>query len=329
MMTAIDTMLMGKPLWMWLGFMTVVLGLLAFDLGLFQRTPHAIGVRESLIMSAIYIALALVFGGWVWLQLGPTAGQNYVTAYLVEKTLSLDNLFVISLIFAQLGIPAQSQHRVLFWGILGALVMRGVMIGLGAALIAQFHWILFVFAAFLIVTGIKMLFTDEKPVKISDSPVLNWLNKRFRVTSELHGEAFFVRQPGASGGKIKTWVTPLFLSLVLIEVIDLVFAVDSIPAVFSVTTDPFVVYTSNIFAILGLRALYFAISAVIGRFKYLKQALALVLIFIGSKVFLVPALGWTTFPAWLSLSVTIALLAGGIAYSMFRTRNDARTVLAE
>lgn len=322
MQIAIDTLIMGKPLWMWAAFTAVVAVLLVLDLGLFHRSSRTINVRESLVMSAFYITIALLFGVWVWVTLGATAGENYFTGYLVEKTLSMDNVFVISLIFTYFAIPAQYQHRVLFWGILGALVMRAVMIFAGAALIAQFHWILYVFAAFLVVTGIKMLTAANEPADIEQNLVLRVLRRNLSITPQLHGEAFTVRQTDPKTGRLATFVTPLFVALVMIECVDLIFAVDSIPAIFAITTDPFIVYTSNIFAILGLRALYFALAAVVDRFHYLKQALALVLIFIGGKVFASDVFGWGKLPASVSLGVTVALIAGGIAYSLYRTRRE-------
>ena len=215
-----------------------------------------------------------------------------MTAFVVEKTLALDNVFVIALIFSYFAIPRQYQHRVLFWGILGVIVLRGLTIGLGATLVAEYSWVLFIFAAVLIFTGIKMLVTDDKEMDLSANPVLKFMRKRFRVTETLHGNNFFVNQAEAKTGTIQRYMTPLFLALILIEIADLVFAVDSVPAVFAITSDPNIVYTSNIFAILGLRAVYFALAAVLHRFHYLKYALAILLVFIGSKVFVAEALGW-------------------------------------
>ena len=321
MMGSIDTLFMGKPLWMWASFLTVVVVLLVLDLGVLNQKSRAIGIKQSLAMSAFYIAIALLFGVWVWGTLGPVAGENYFTGYLVEKTLSMDNVFVISLIFTYFAIPLQYQHRVLFWGILGAVVLRAIMIFLGAALIAQFHWILYVFAAFLIFTGIKMLTASDGPAEIESNPILRFLRRNLSITTQLREQHFFVREPAPQSGKVITWVTPLFIALVMIEFVDLIFAVDSIPAIFAITTDPFIVYTSNIFAILGLRALYFALAAVVDRFQYLKQALALVLIFIGSKVYVSEFLDWKV-PAALSLAITVALIAGGIIYSLYRTRKS-------
>ncbi len=321
-MELFSTVIMGQPLGLWVFFLSIVVGLLVLDLGVLHRKSKVIGVRESLIMSAFYISIALAFGVWVWSTLGAQRGQEYFTGFLVEKTLSLDNVFVISLIFTYLAIPQRYQHRVLFWGILGVIVLRAIMIGLGATIVAQFSWVLYVFALFLIATGIKMLIMTEKPHNIEDNPVLRFMRRRMTITPQLHGEKFFVKQPDAATGKPVRAATPLFLALVLVEIADLVFAVDSIPAIFAITTDPFVIYTSNIFAILGLRALYFALAAMVDRFVYLKQALALVLVFIGSKIFIADAIGLDKFPPVVSLTVTLGLIAGGVAYSLWRTRHQ-------
>jgi tellurite resistance protein TerC len=311
---------LGKPLWMWMLFIGIVLGLLLLDLGILHRKARAIEVAESLWTSALYIAVALVFGAWVWHSLGEQSGTEYITGFLVEKTLALDNVFIISLIFTYFAIPPAYQHRVLFWGILGVIVLRAIMIGLGTALVSQFAWILYVFALFLVATGIKMLLMGDKLPSIEHNPVLRLLRRTMRITPELHAERFFVRKADPPTGRLALFATPLFVALVLIEIVDLIFAVDSVPAIFAITTDPFVVYTSNIFAILGLRALYFALAAVIGRFKYLKQALALVLVFIGSKIFVADLAGWEKFPASVSLGVTAMLIIGGVAYSLYKMR---------
>ncbi len=315
---------LGTPAWMWLAFIAIVLALLVFDLGVLHRRTREIGVRESLATSAVYIGLA--FGGWVWWYLGAEPGMSYVTGFAVEKALAMDNVFVIAMIFAFFSVPRLYQHRVLFWGILGVLVLRAVMIGLGAAIVAEFSWVLYVFAAFLIATGVKMIaFADRGEYDVAANPVLRFMRRRFNVTDELHGERFFVRRPHPATGKPAWFMTPLFLALVLIEIADVIFAVDSVPAIFAITTDPFIVYTSNIFAILGLRALYFALAAMVHRFHYLKFALAAVLIFIGSKIFLADLLGLAKFPPALSLGVTFALLAAGVAWSVLKTRTAAAT----
>ena len=311
---------MGKPIWMWAVFLGVVATLLVLDLGVLHRKVREIRVGESLWMSGFYIAIALIFGGWVWYELGAQSGEEYLTGFLVEKTLAMDNVFLISLIFTFFAIPPLYQHRVLFWGILGVIVLRAIMIGLGATLVAEFGWLLYVFAVFLIATGIKMLLLGDKMPDVESNPVLRLLRRILRITPELRGQRFFVRQPDPATGRKVLWVTPLFVALVLIEIVDLIFAVDSVPAIFAITTDPYIVYTSNIFAILGLRALYFALAAVIHRFKYLKPALALILVFIGAKVFIAGFAGWEKFPASISLGVTVALLAGGVGSSLWRTR---------
>ena len=314
---------LSKPIWMWLVFLSIVLALLVLDLGVFHKEDHEIGVAESLKMSAFYIALGLGFSGFVWWQIGPTETAQYLTAFVVEKTLALDNIFVIALIFGFFAVPRQYQHRVLFWGILGVIVLRGLMIGLGATIVAQYHWVLYIFAVFLILTGIKMLMADDKPHDIGSNPLLRFLKKRFHVTDDLQGHTFFVKKPHPETGKLVRYATPLFLALVMIEFADLVFAVDSVPAVFTITTDPFIVYTSNIFAILGLRALYFALAAILHRFAYLKYALSILLVFIGSKIFIADLMGWQKFPPEWSLGITFAILSAGVLVSLWKTRSDA------
>jgi tellurite resistance protein TerC len=313
---------LGKPVWMWLGFLGLVTTLLAFDLGVLHKKDREIGVRESLILSAVYISLGLLFGVWVWWQLGAESGMAYLTGFAVEKTLAMDNVFVIALIFSFFAIPRAYQHRVLFWGVLGVIVLRAIMIGIGAALVASFSWVLYLFAVFLILTGIKMLVFKEGEYDLANNPLIRFLRKHFNITDTLHGNHFFVRQPHPVTDKPVWFMTPLFMALVLIEIADVIFAVDSVPAIFALTTDPFIVYTSNIFAILGLRALYFALAAMIERFRYLKPALAVVLIFIGSKIFIADALDLAKFPALASLGITMAILAFGIFYSLWKTRND-------
>jgi tellurite resistance protein TerC len=321
-MDFIDTLVMGKPVWMWAVFMTIVVVLLALDLGLFHRKSREIGVRESLVLSAFYIAIGLGFGAWVWVNVGPTSGKEYLTGFLVEKTLSMDNIFVISLVFSYFGIPRIYQHRVLFYGILGVIVLRGIVIALGAWLVASFHWVLYIFALLLIFTGVKMLLPGDDEPDIKDNLALKIMRRFLRITPKLYGQRFFIRAPDEKTGKILTWVTPLFVAMILIEIVDVIFALDSIPAIFAITTDTFVVYTSNIFAILGLRALYFALAAIIDRFAYLKPALAMILVFIGSKIFVADLLGMEKFPAAVSLSVTVSLIVGGVLYSLWKTQRD-------
>lgn len=305
---------LGKPLWMWLAFLAFIFLLLGLDLGVLHRTQRVIGVRESLVLSTGYIALGLAFGGWVWWYLGTDAGIAYVTGFVIEKSLAVDNVFVIAMIFAYFGVPRLYQHRVLFWGILGVIVLRAVIIGLGAALVERFEWVLQVFALFLIFTGVKMWYGIGQKHDIGQSRLLAWLRRRAPVTDTLHGDRFWVRQDGA-------WrMTPLFLALAMVEFADIIFAVDSVPAIFAITTDPYLVYTSNIFAILGLRALYFALSAMIDRFHYLKYALSVLLLFIGSKIIVADTLGLTKIPPAISLGVTFAILGTGIGWSLWKTR---------
>ena len=308
---------LGQPGWAWLLFGAIVVALLVFDLGVLHRKEREIPVGESLLLSAGYIGVAVVFGGWGWWQLGPQSGMDYFTGYLIEKTLSLDNVFVISLIFTALAVPRALQHRVLFYGILGVVVMRAIVIGFGTSLVNEFEWVLFLFGAFLIFTGIKMLRSVGNTEDIRESRLLRFFQKRLRLTEGLRGRAFVVREPDATG-RLRLYATPLLLALIMVELVDVIFAVDSVPAILAITTDPYIVYTSNIFAILGLRALYFALAATVHRFHYLKYALAIVLVFIGAKIFWNHVFGKVD-PA-ISLGVTVALLAGGILYSLWRTR---------
>lgn len=312
---------MGTPAWRWLLFLAVVIALLVFDLGVLHRKEREIGVRESLLLSAGYIAAGLAFGGWIWWQMGAESSVAYYTGFLIEKSLSMDNVFVIALIFSYFAIPRQYQHRVLFWGILGVIVLRALMIGLGSALVSQFGWVMYLFGAFLVLTGIKMWRMVDDTPDIENNAILKFLRRRLRVTDGLRGRAFTVIETDPASQRPVRFATPLLLALVLIECVDLLFAVDSVPAIFAITTDPFIVYTSNIFAILGLRALYFALSALIHRFHYLKYALALVLVFIGGKIFWHGAVGKV--PASLSLSVTFGLIVAGILFSLWKTRQTA------
>jgi tellurite resistance protein TerC len=316
---------LGKPSWLWLMFVGIVAALLVFDLGVLNRKDHEIGVRESLWLSAGYIAIALGYGAWIWWYMGAQSGTEYFTGFLIEKSLAMDNVFVIALIFSYFAIPRIYQHRVLFWGILGVIVLRAIMIGLGATLVEQFSWVLYLFGAFLIITGIKMLWMVDNMPDIGNNPLLRFMRRRFRVTDELHGNAFLVRKTDPATGKLATYATPLLFALVLVEFADVIFAVDSVPAIFAITQDPFIVYTSNIFAILGLRALYFALSAIIHRFKYLKYALAAVLVFIGAKIFWNQIFGKLD-PA-ISLSVTFGLLAAGVLVSLWKTRGEPPVAL--
>ena len=319
-MELLTTLWLGAPAWTWLVFLAVVVALLVLDLGVLNRDDHVIGVGESLKLSGLYIAAGLLFGAWVWHEFGETKGLHFYTGFLIEKSLSLDNIFVISLIFATLAIPPAYQHRVLFWGIVGVIVTRGIMIGAGAALVSNYYWTLYLFGAFLVVTGVRMFFVSTGSEDVRDSAILSWLRRHLRVTKDLHGNAFLVRLPD-SGGKPLLYATPLFLALCMVEATDVVFAVDSVPAIFAITSDPFIVYTSNIFAVLGLRALYFALAAMVQRFVYLKYSLAAVLVFIGSKIFIGDFVFDGKVPASLSLAVTGGLILAGIAISLWRTRS--------
>ena len=317
----LNTPMLGTATWLWLNFLGIVIALLVLDLGILHRDQHEIEMRESLLLYSGYFSVGVLFGLWVWYELGSQSALEFYTGFLVEQSLSMDNVFVMAMIFGFFGIPRRYQHRVLFWGIIGVIVLRAIMIGLGTALVKEFDWILYIFGAFLLFTGVKMMFSrEEQHPDLSQNPMLRFLRRHMRVTEELHEGHFFVRKrpPGADHHLL--YATPLFLALVLIELADLVFAVDSVPAVFAITQDPFIVYTSNIFAILGLRSLYFALAALMHRFVYLKYALALVLIFIGGKIFLHGFIG--KIPALLSLGVTFGLLAGGVLLSLLKTRNQ-------
>ena len=321
-MHLLEMSLLGTPAWMWAVFISLVLALLALDLGVLNKGSKEISIRKSLLLSAFYITIGLAFGGWIWFQSGEQPALEYLTGFVVEKSLAMDNIFIIAMIFSYFASPRQYQHRVLVWGILGVIVLRGIMIAGGTALVENFHWILYIFAAFLVFTGIRMLFSTGRGGNLEDNAVLKFLRRRLPVADRLHGEQFIVRVPDPATGAVKTLITPLFLALVMVELADLVFAVDSIPAIFAITTDPFIVYTSNIFAILGLRALYFALAALIHRFAYLKYALAGVLVFVGSKIFIADMLGIAKIPPALSLGVTVGLLAAGIFGSLWATRNE-------
>lgn len=301
--------------WMWGIFGTVVIILLLWDLLFFNRKNEIPNFTHTLILTIVYILAACVFGVFVMYEEGFDKGMLFFTGFLVEKSLSLDNVFIMSLIFSSLGVPRMYQHRVLFWGILGAIVMRAVLIAAGAALISQFHWILYIFSAFLVYTGIKMVVPAKKEQQsLKDSRMYKIVSKMFHVTHEIHGEHFFVKK-----GK-HHFITPLFFALIIIETMDVIFALDSIPAIFLITQDVFIIYTSNIFAILGLRALYFLLEAAVNKFVYLKQALSVVLIFIGLKIFL-PYLGIELEPSH-SLSITFSILFAGMLFSIIKVRSN-------
>lgn len=303
----------GTPL-MWAVFIALVIVFLVVDLVVVHKDDEVISTRDAIRWTFIWIGLALLFDGWVWWEFGPGKALEFLTGYLIEKSLSVDNLFVFILVFNTFAVPAIYQHRVLFWGILTAIVLRAAMILGGAALIQRFDWLIYVFGAFLVITGIKLALRDEEE---EPHPEKSWgfrtLRRVVPATSSYHGHAFFVRE----GAK---WVaTPLFLALAMIEISDVIFALDSIPAIFGVTLDPFIVFTSNIFAILGLRSLFFAVARMMDRFAYLEVGLSAVLIFIGAKML---ASGWIHVPALVSLAVVIVLLGGSMAYSIWRSRRE-------
>jgi tellurite resistance protein TerC len=292
-----------EQLWLWIGFNLFVVAMLAVDLLVFHREAHEVGTREAAGWSVFWVALALVFGAGIYAIQGREAGLEYFAGYLIEKALSVDNIFVFVLIFGYFRVPPRYQHRVLFWGILGALLMRGAMIAAGAYLIQQFHWVMYVFGAFLVITGIRMATHDEHDIEPESNPVIRLVRALVPVTSAYRGQQFFVREQ--VGDRVRFAATPLFVVLVLVETTDLIFAVDSIPAIFAVTQEPFIVYSSNVFAILGLRALYFLLAEVIHRFHYLKLGLSVVLAFVGTKMLMADIY---KVPIGVSLAVIVAVL---------------------
>jgi len=296
-------------LWLWAGFNLFVLALLALDLGVFHRKAHTVSLKEAAAWSAVWVTLALLFNAALWYFRGPEAGTQFLTGYLIEKSLSVDNIFVFALLFGYFAVPPIQQHRVLFWGILGALVLRAGFILAGAALLAAFHWIIYVFGAFLILTGLKMALARDTGLQPEKNPVLRLVRRLVPVTSGYREGHFFVREQG------RWWATPLFLVLVLVETTDLVFAVDSIPAIFAVTSDPFLVYTSNVFAILGLRSLYFLLAGAIQTLIYLKLGLSAILVFVGVKMTITDLY---KIPSLVSLLVITALLAVAIGASLWK-----------
>lgn len=308
-------------IWLWIGFNLFVLFMLALDLGVFHRKAHVISIKEATIWSVVWVALALLFNIGLylfWDKLSPTsdytnseAALAFFTGYLIEKSLSVDNIFVFVLIFTFFAVPAAYQHRVLFWGIIGALLMRGTLIAVGAALLKEFHWIIYVFGAFLIFTGIRMALHRNEKMHPEQNPLVKLLRRVMPVTDHYEDDKFFIRRAG------KLIATPLFLVLLLVESTDLIFAVDSIPAIFAVTNDPFIVYTSNVFAILGLRSLYFLLAGVVDKFYYLKPGLAVVLVFVGIKMVMVDLY---KIPVGMSLGVIASILAISVVASLWRAQ---------
>jgi tellurite resistance protein TerC len=296
--------------WLWIGFNAFVLAMLAVDLFVFHKEAHEVRAAEAAGWSVLWIALAVLFGAGVYRFKGPEAGLEYFAGYLIEKALSVDNIFVFVLIFGFFRVPPRYQHRVLFWGILGALIMRGGMIAAGAYLIQHFHWVIYVFGAFLVFTGVRMAIQKEHGLDPDANPAIRLIRRVMPVTRAYHGQKFFVREH--VGGRLRLAATPLFVVVALVETTDLIFAVDSIPAIFAVTQDPFIVYSSNVFAILGLRALYFLLAEVIDRFHYLKLGLSVVLVFVGLKM-----LGADVYkvPVGVSLGVIAGVLGVAVAAS--------------
>jgi len=303
---------MTDQTWLWVGFNVFVLLMLALDLGVFHRKAHVVSFKESITWTVVWIALAMVFNVWIWQHFGPQKGLEFFTGYVIEKSLSVDNVFVFALLFSYFAVPQLYQHKVLFWGVLGALVMRAIMIVLGAALITKFSWIIYIFGAFLILTGIKMVVKKEEEIHPENNPVVRWFKKFMKVTPDFRGDKFFVKENGIR------MATPLFVVLLLVEVSDLIFAVDSIPAIFAVTKDPFIVYTSNVFAIMGLRSLYFALAGVMDKFHYLKIGLGFVLTFVGVKMLLAHT-PWKI-DTLLSLGVIVGILATSVIVSLLKPK---------
>src|SRR6266480_2085857 len=311
----------GNSAGLWIGFSLFILFMLSLDLGLFNRKAHAIKYREATIWSAIWISLALIFAGIVFWYQGTDLGLKFLTGYVIELSLSVDNLFVFLLIFSFFKVPAKVQHRVLFWGVLGALVMRLTMIFIGAALINRFHWIIYVFGAFLVYTGVKMFAQEETDIQPEENPVVRAVTRYIPITRHYEEQKFFTRVDGKLTG------TLLLLVLVIVEVTDLVFAVDSIPAIFAITTNTFIVYTSNVFAILGLRSMYFLLAGVVEKFHYLRTGLAIVLTFIGTKMLIV-AFG-VHIHIWISLVVVAVVLLSSVAASLLISKDSKTTIYVD
>jgi tellurite resistance protein TerC len=310
--------MMQHSLWAWGGFCAFILLMLSIDLGLFNRKAHSVRYKEAAIWSAVWVSLATIFAGIVFWHLGNQKGLEFVTGYLIELSLSVDNLFVFLLIFSYFKVPSKYQHRVLFWGVMGALIMRVTMIFIGAALIERFNWIIYIFGAFLIYTGIKMFRQEETDIHPEQNPLVRLATRFIPITKEYEGEKFFTRVEGRVSG------TLLLLVLVIVEVTDLVFAVDSIPAIFAVTTDRFILYTSNVFAILGLRSLFFLLAGVVEKFHYLKTGLAIVLTFIGTKMLVVAA--GIHIPIGISLGVVAVVLLSSVAASLIWPQHAERDI---
>lgn len=309
----------SDTIWLWIAFNIFVLAMLALDLGVFHRADHTIEVKEALIWSGIWILIALAFNAGMFIFGGAQRGLEFFTGYLIERSLSIDNVFVFILLFTYFSVPGKYQYKVLFWGIIGALIMRGALIAVGASLVKEFHWIIFIFGAFLILSAIKMALQKETEVHPEQNPVVRLFKRFVPVLPSYREGSFFVKEKGL------LFATPLFVVLLVVESTDLIFAIDSIPAIFAVTGDPFIVYTSNIFAILGLRAMYFALAGIVDRFHYLRFGLSAVLAFVGVKMLLTDIY---KIPIWLSLALIAAILAISIVASLIRPREGGATHLA-
>lgn len=313
-----------QPLWMWLVFAGIFCAVLFLDLGILGKKKTEINAKNSVILFSVYAGISCLFGFWIYWLFGASMASDFFMGYVVEMGLSVDNVFVISLVFSYLAIPCRLQHRVLFWGILGAAVLRGAMFIVGAEILDKYDHVLLVFAVFLIYSGIKMLVSDDSVINLSDSRMVRFFRRYLRVTNEMHGEAFFVKLPENSSGvqKMKRYATPLFLALLLIEFGDALFAIDSVPAMFAVSHETFAIYTSDMFAVLGLRALYFLLSAAIHRFSYLQPACAILLVSIGIKVFINEF--FFKVDDRISLAITFVLLFGGVLLSLAETADKEK-----
>jgi tellurite resistance protein TerC len=326
---------LGEPLWAWASFLGLIIFLLWLDLGLMNRKAKAVSPLKSFLMWAFFAAIASAFGAWIWIDRGAEMGAQFFTGYVLETSLAFDNIFVISTIFAYFAVPREYQHRVLFWGIIGAIVFRAIFIGLGATLVENFTWVLYIFAVFLIVTGWKMATAKSHGPNIGDNPALKLARRVLPVHDRIESDRFFVKRASPVSGAIRTYATPLFLALIVVEFVDIIFAIDSVPAIFAVTQDPFIVYTSNIFAILGLRSMYFMLAAAVERFAYLKIGLSAILVLVGVKIFwnfgikdlgLDKSMGLEKIDPIAALVATLSIIGLSIVYSLWRTRGSTKKV---
>ena len=304
---------MIATIYVWIGFLAFVLLMLALDLGVFHRKSHEVKIKEALIWSAVWISIALLFNYGIYVYMGEVKAMEFLTGYIIEKSLSIDNLFVFIMIFSYFNVDKKYQHKVLFWGIIGALIMRSIFIFAGVALINKFHWIIYIFGAFLIFTGVKMLFQKDEKMDPNKNPLVKLFKRFYPVTEEMHGDRFFVKV------NAKTFATPLFVVLLLVEFTDLIFAVDSIPAIMAITSDPFIIFTSNVFAILGLRALYFALAGITQYFHYIKYGLSAILVFVGVKMVLVD---FYKIPVMISLFTILAILVISVIASLLFPKKE-------